>query len=228
MKLEIDKTKSIIEAILFSAGRVVETKELMAILELNNEDVDTILQNMKSEFDEQNRGIEIIKVDNGYGLCSRKEYYDYIYPIFDNRAKPNLSAAALETLSIIAYNPKITRAEIEQIRGVNSDGTIYKLLEYNLIEEVGRLDAPGRPTIYSTTKEFLKMFGISNLDELPELPKYKIDENEQIVIDEIIEEPKEKNEELNEAPDPEREDQEKTDNENLSEEREILEENNNE
>lgn len=198
--MEIDKTKSIIEAILFSAGRVVEAKELMAILELSNEDVDTILQNMKVEFDEQNRGIEIIKIDNGYQLCSRKEYYDYIYPIFDNRAKPNLSAAALETLSIIAYNPKITRAEIEQIRGVNSDGTIYKLLEYNLIEEVGRLDAPGRPTLYGTTKEFLKMFGISNLDELPELPRYKIDENEQIVIDEIMEEktePKE-NEELNE------------------------------
>lgn len=186
--MEIDKTKSIIEAILFSAGRIVETKELMAILELSNEDVDTILQNMKIEFDNQNRGIEIIKVDNGYQLCSKKEYYDYIYPIFDNRAKPNLSAAALETLSIIAYNPKITRAEIEQIRGVNSDGTIYKLLEYNLIEEAGRLDAPGRPTLYSTTKEFLKMFGISNLDELPELPRYKIDENEQIVIDEIIEE----------------------------------------
>lgn len=192
-KVEIDKIKSIIEAILFSAGRVVETKELMAILELSNEDIDTIMQNMKNEFEEQNRGIEIIKVDNGYQLCSKKEYYDYIYPLFDNRAKPSLSAAALETLSIIAYNPKITRAEIEQIRGVNSDGTIYKLLEYNLIEEVGRLDAPGRPTIYSTTKEFLKMFGISSLEELPELPKYKIDENEQIVIDEIIEEKEEKN-----------------------------------
>lgn len=199
--MEIDKTKAIIESILFSAGRIVETKELMAILELSNEDVDTILQSMKAEFNEQNRGIEIIKIDNGYQLCSKKEYYDYIYPIFDNRAKPNLSAAALETLSIIAYNPKITRAEIEQIRGVNSDGTIYKLLEYNLIEEVGRLDAPGRPTLYSTTKEFLKMFGISNLEELPELPKYKIDENEQIVIDEIIEEPKE----TNSAPSPERE-----------------------
>ena len=184
----IDKTKSIIEAILFSAGRVVETKELMAILELNEEDIDIILQNMKIEFEEQGRGIEIIKVDNGYQLCSKKEYYDYIYPIFDNRAKPNLSPAALETLSIVAYNPKITRAEIEQIRGVNSDGTIYKLLEYNLIEEVGRLDAPGRPTIYSTTKEFLKMFGISSLEELPELPRYKIDKNEQIVIDELIEE----------------------------------------
>ena len=188
--MEIDKIKSIIEAILFSAGRVVETKEFMAILELSNEDVDSIIQNIKNEFEEQNRGIEIIKVDNGYQMCSKKEYYDYIYPIFDNRAKPSLSAAALETLSIVAYNPKITRAEIEQIRGVNSDGTIYKLLEYNLIEEVGRLDAPGRPTIYSTTKEFLKMFGISTLEELPELPKYKIDENEQIVIDEIIEEDK--------------------------------------
>ena len=198
--MEIDKVKSIIEAILFSAGRIVETKELMAILELSNEDIDSIVQNMKTEFDEQKRGIEIIKVNNGYQLCSKKEYYDYIYPIFDNRAKPNLSAAALETLSIIAYNPKITRAEIEQIRGVNSDGTIYKLLEYNLIEDVGRLDAPGRPTLYSTTKEFLKMFGISNLDELPELPRYKIDENEQIVIDEIIEEKieTEENEEKNE------------------------------
>ena len=189
--MEIDKKKSIIEAILFSAGRIIETKELMAILELSNEDIDSIMQNMKSEFEEQNRGIEIIKVENGYQMCSKKEYYDYIYPIFDNRAKPSLSAAALETLSIIAYNPKITRAEIEQIRGVNSDGTIYKLLEYNLIEEVGRLDAPGRPTIYSTTKDFLKMFGMSSIEELPELPKYKIDENEQIVIDEIIDENKE-------------------------------------
>ena len=188
--MEIDKIKSIIEAILFSAGRIVETKELMAILELSNEDIDSIMQNMKSEYEEQNRGIEIIKVENGYQMCSRKECYDYIYPIFDNRAKPSLSAAALETLSIIAYNPKITRAEIEQIRGVNSDGTIYKLLEYNLIEEVGRLDAPGRPTIYSTTKDFLKMFGMSSIEELPELPKYKIDENEQIVIDEIIDENK--------------------------------------
>lgn len=199
--MEIDKTKAIIEAILFSAGRTVETKELMAILELSSEDIDAIMQNIKSDYEEQNRGLEIIKVDNGYQICTKKEYYDYIYPIFDNRAKPNLSAAALETLSIIAYNPKITRAEVEQIRGVNSDGTIYKLLEYGLIEEVGRLDAPGRPAIYSVTKEFLKMFGISSLEELPELPRYKLDDNEQIVIDEIIEEKADDNNE--EAPSPE-------------------------
>ena len=193
--MEIEKTKAIIESVLFSAGRVVETKELMAILELSNEDVDAIVQSMKQDFEKENRGIEIIKVNNGYQMCTKKEYYDYIYPIFDNRAKPSLSNAALETLSIIAYNPKITRAEIEQIRGVNSDGTIYKLLEYNLIEEVGRLDAHGRPTLYKTTNEFLKLFGISSLDELPELPRYKLDENEQIVIDEIVEQDKEEDKE---------------------------------
>ena len=117
----------------------------------------------------------------------------------------------METLSIIAYNPRITRAEIESIRGVNSDGTIYKLLDYNLIEDSGKLDAPGRPTTYSTTKEFLRMFGLQNLEELPELPRYKLDENQQIVIDDIIEEKEveemmEENQEgFTEAPMPERE-----------------------
>ena len=91
----------------------------------------------------------------------------------------------METLAIIAYNPKITRAEIENIRGVNSDATIYKLLEYNLIEDAGKSELPGKPTVYQTTEEFLKTFGISNLDELPELPRYKIDENEQIVMEEL-------------------------------------------
>ena len=186
--MDIEEAKSIIEAILFSCGRPVETKELMCALEVSEDDIQSIMQNMKAEFENKNRGIEIIKIEDAYQLCTKKEYYDYIYPLFDNRAKPTLSNAAMETLSIIAYNPKITRAEIENIRGVNSDGTIYKLLEYNLIEEAGRLDAPGKPTTYKTTAEFLKMFGITSLDELPELPKYKIDENEQIVIDEIIEE----------------------------------------
>ena len=187
------KIKGIIESILFAAGREVKIGELMSSLELGSEDIINAVENLKLDYEKEDRGLSIINVNDAYQLCTKKENYEYIYPIFDKRSKPNLSNAALETLSIIAYNPKITRAEIEQIRGVNSDGTIYKLLEYNLIEEVGRLDAPGRPTIYSTTKEFLKMFGISSLEELPELPKYKIDENEQIVIDEIIEEKEEKN-----------------------------------
>lgn len=185
--MEIDKMKAIIEAILFASGRPVEIKELISALELPEEDIIQIIESMKADFQEANRGIEIIKVGNGYTLCSKKEYYDYIYPLFDNRAKPNISNAAMETLAIIAYNPKITRAEIESIRGVNSDATIYKLLEYNLIEDAGKSDLPGKPTVYQTTEEFLKTFGISNLDELPELPRYRLDENEQIVIDDIIE-----------------------------------------
>ena len=193
--MEIDKMKAIIEAILFASGRPVEIKELISALELPEEDIIQIIESMKADFQEANRGIEIIKVESGYTLCSKKEYYDYIYPLLDNRAKPNISNAAMETLAIIAYNPKITRAEIESIRGVNSDATIYKLLEYNLIEDAGKSDLPGKPTVYQTTEEFLKTFGISNLDELPELPRYRLDENEQIVIDDIIDKNKEKQEE---------------------------------
>lgn len=196
--MEINKLKAIIEAILFACGKPVEIKEFMANLELSAEDVELAIQSLKLDFENQNRGIEIIKVNDAYQLCTKKEYYEYIYPLIDNRAKPSLSNAAMETLSIIAYNPKITRAEIESIRGVNSDGTIYKLLEYNLIEEAGKLDLPGRPTTYRTTPEFLKMFGITSLDELPELPKYRIDENEQIVIDDIIENIEENKEEKEE------------------------------
>ena len=185
--MEQDKIKGIIEAILFAAGREVKISELMSALELSSEEVISSVESLKFDYEKDNRGLSIINIEDSYQLCTKKDYYEYIYPIFDKRSKPSLSQAALETLSIIAYNPRITRAEIESIRGVNSDGTIYKLLDYNLIEEAGKMDAPGRPMTYKTTKEFLRMFGISSLDELPELPRYKLDENRQIVIDEIIE-----------------------------------------
>ena len=151
---------------------------------------------MQEYYKIQSRGIEIIKVEDSYQLCTKKELYEYIYPILDKRSKPNLSNASLETLAIIAYNPKITRAEIESIRGVNADACIYKLLEYGLIQESGKADLPGKPMTYVTSNEFLKMFGYTSLNDLPELPRYKLDENQQIVIDELIE---------NEVPEPERE-----------------------
>lgn len=185
--MEIDKKKSIIESILFAAGREVKIKELMAAMELSEEELMEVINELQEEYSKSSRGIEIIKVEDAYQLGTKKENYEFIYPIFDKRAKPSLSQAAMESLSIIAYNPKITRAEIESIRGVNSDGTIYKLLEYNLIEEAGRLDAPGRPTTYVVTPTFFRLFGFTSLEELPELPRYKLDENQQIVIDEIIE-----------------------------------------
>ena len=198
--MEIEEKKAIIEAILFAAGGMVKQKELVLALEMSIQDIDTLTENMQEEYKNKNRGIELIKVDDSYQLCTKKELYEYVYPVLDKRTKPNLSNAALETLAIIAYNPKITRAEIEAIRGVSADACVYKLLEYGLIEEAGKIDLPGKPMSYRTTNDFLKMFGYSSLEELPELPKYKLDENKQIVIDDIIEE----NEK--EAQEPERED----------------------
>ena len=186
--MEINKTKGIIEAILFAVGREVKIKELMSALELSSSEIITIIESMKQDYLEQNRGLQIINIGESYQLCTKQEYYEYLYSILDKRSKPNLSQAAMETLAIIAYNPQITRAEIESIRGVNSDGTIYKLLDYNLIEETGKLDAPGKPGTYGVTSEFFRIFGFSSLEELPELPRYKLDENKQIVIDDIIEE----------------------------------------
>ena len=181
--MDYKKQQGIIESILFAAGRQVEVKELMAATELGRDELAGIIEIMKNEYANENRGIELIKIDDSYQLCAKKENYEYLYPIFDKRSKPNLSPAALEVISIIAYNPKITRAEIEAIRGVSSDGTIYKLLEYELIQEAGRKDAPGRPTMYETSPKFLKMFGLTSLEELPELPEYKLDENQQIVME---------------------------------------------
>lgn len=185
--MEIQKTKAIIEAILFATGRIVSQEELIILLEIDKKQLEEIIEYMNKDY--KTRGIEIIKIENGYQLCTKKEYYEYIYPILDKRVKPNLSTAALETLAIIAYNQRATRAEIEAIRGVNSDGTIYKLLDYGLIEDAGKADLPGRPTTYKTTTEFLKMFGYETLTDLPELPRYKLDSNRQIVIDELVESP---------------------------------------
>lgn len=200
--MELEKIESIIESMLFAAGRMVSIEEMELALEISKEDIEKIIEKMQEEYKDAKRGIELIKLNNGYQLCSKKENYDYIYQIIDKRNKPKLSSAALETLSIIAYNPKISRAEIEAIRGVSVDATIYKLLEYGLIEEAGKLDLPGKPIAYKTSDEFLKMFGYSSLDELPELPRYKMDENHQIVIEELEENneeiKEEKNEEINE------------------------------
>ncbi len=183
--MDYKKQQAIIEAMLFANGKEVSSKSLMTALEISEDELKAIITLLMQKYNQEDSGIELIKVNESYQLVTKKEYYEYVYPLLDNRIKPSLSSAALETLSIIAYNPKITRSQIENIRGVGSDGTIYKLLEFELIESAGKLDAPGRPTMYQVTDNFLKMFGISSLDELPELPRYKLDENEQIVIDDL-------------------------------------------
>lgn len=206
--MEINSKKGVIEAILFAAGRPVTKNELVLALEISPEDMDTIIKNMQEEYRNENRGIELITMDDSYQLCTKKELHEFIYPVLDKRSKPNLSNAALETLAIVAYHPKITRAEIEAIRGVSADACVYKLLEYGLIQEAGKIDLPGKPMSYKTTNDFLRMFGYTSLEELPELPRYKLDENKQIVIDDLIEEEEEVEEvveEKMEAPTPERE-----------------------
>lgn len=202
--MEINKIKAILEAILFAAGRPVSQKELVLSLEIAEEDIESIIASMQEDYREQARGIEIIKIENNYQLGTKKELQEFIYPVLDKRSKPNLSNAALETLSIIAYNPKITRAEIEAIRGVSADACVYKLLEYGLIEEGGKVDLPGKPMSYQTTADFLRMFGYTSLNDLPELPRYKLDENRQIVIDELVKQQEEVQEEEGEmeAPNP--------------------------
>ena len=222
--MQLNQEKAIIEAILFSAGRPVTKSELMLALEITAEDVEKLVTAMQEEYNEEKRGIELIKIEDSYQLCTKKEWYEFIYPVLDKRTKPNLSNASLETLAIIAYNPKITRAEIEDIRGVSADACVYKLLEYGLIEEAGKIDLPGKPMSYKTTSEFLRMFGYSSLNDLPELPKYKLDENQQLVIDDII--PSEdqstiekeeiaSDETISEAPMPERENVDVIKNDNI-------------
>ncbi len=222
--MEKQKIKSIIEAILFAAGKPIEKKELILNLEISGEEIDSIIKEMQNEWQEKERGIEIIEIENSYQLCTKKELYEYIYPILDKRNKPKLSNAALETLAIISYNPQITRAEIEAIRGVSADGCVYKLLEYGLIEESGKVkELPGNPMSYKTTQEFLKMFGYKSLKELPELPKYKLDENRQIVIDDLIEQEESEENNHNENIQEENENEENKHSENMQEEQENIE-----
>lgn len=180
-----EKAKGIIEAILFATGRCVKFGELINILELNSDTINRLISEMQIEYANENRGIEIVRVEDGFTLASKKEYHEYLYPALDKRIKPTLSQASLEVLAIIAYNQRITRADIDSIRGVDSSASIYRLTEYNLIEQAGKADLPGKPMTYRTTEDFLKMFGLKSLKELPKLPKYKLDSNRQIVIDDI-------------------------------------------
>ena len=185
--MEKEKLKGVIEAILFASGRVVKIRELMSLLEVNSDEIISSIAELEQEYSLVGRGLEIVRVEDGYQLASKKEYHEYIYPMISKGAKPTLSQASLEVLSIIAYNSRATKADVDTIRGVDSSASIYRLLEYNLIVQAGKADLPGKPMTYRVTDEFLKMFGLNSLKDLPELPKYKLDSNRQIVIDELEE-----------------------------------------
>lgn len=172
----------VIEALLFVSGKPVDIKTLMEVTKSSKEDVLEAAKELRQLLIDRNSGIQLIEINSGYQLATLEKFYPQICELMDNRPKPSLSQAALEVLAIIAYNPKVTRAEVERIRGVSSDSAMNKLIEYNLIEEAGRMDAPGRPVLYKTTDEFLRLFGYSSLDAMPDLPKLK-DDDGQIEID---------------------------------------------
>ena len=179
--MEIKKIESIIEAILFTMGDSVEASRIAKVIEQDTATTKKIIRNMMMRYEEEDRGIRILELEDSYQMCTKKEMYEYLIQIAKQPRRYHLTDVVLETLSIIAYKQPVTRLEIEKIRGVKSDHAVNKLIEYDLIAEVGRLDAPGRPILFGTTEEFLRSFGVHSVDELPVLSPVQLEEFKQEV-----------------------------------------------
>ena len=190
-RMSIEKTEAAIEAILFTMGESVEAEKIAEAIE---HDVDTtvkIIHNMMDKYENEDRGIKIIELEGSFQLCTKEEYYDNLIRICSQPRRYTLTDAALETLSIIAYKQPVTKIEIEKIRGVNSDRSVNKLVELELVKEVGRLDAPGRPMLFGTTEEFLRTFGVGSIDELPVISEDMVEQYKEEAEYEIASELKE-------------------------------------
>lgn len=168
--MENEELVQAVEAMLFASGKPVNPVVIAEILDVDKSEIVNAIEELRKILIDRKSGIQVIKVNDSYQLATLEKFYSYICTMLDNRPKPTLSQAALEVLSIVTYNQNVTRAEIEKIRGVSSDSALNKLLEYNLVEEAGKMNAPGKPMMYKTTEEFLKMFGYTSLKDLPELP----------------------------------------------------------
>lgn len=179
--MEIREIEAIIEGLLFAYGEPLSLEKISEIIEIDKKTTKLIINNMIINYQNSKRGIMLREINNAYQLCTRVEHYDYISKLFEPRQRQTLSQAAYETLSIIAYKQPITRARIEQVRGVNSDSAITRLLERNLVREAGRMDAPGKPVLYETTDEFLRCFGFKSNSDLPPLEMKGTDEAEENV-----------------------------------------------
>ena len=177
--MERIQAKAAIEAILFAMGESVEVSRLADAIGEDVKSTEDILEELAREYEQEDRGIGITRFDKAVQLCTKAEMYEYLVRIAKAPRKMVLTDTVIETLSIIAYKQPITRVEIERIRGVSCDHAINKLLEYDLIMELGRLDAPGRPLLFGTTEQFLRSFGVGSLEELPELSTVQIEEFKQ-------------------------------------------------
>lgn len=172
--MEIKQLEARIEAILFTMGEAVELERLAAAVEHDEDTVRKVIRNMMDSYEDEGRGVQIIELDGAFQMCTKAEMYETLIKIAHVPKKHILTDVLLETLSIIAYKQPITRQEIEAIRGVKCDHAVNKLIEYNLICEVGRMDAPGRPIVFGTTEEFLRSFGIESLEDLPTMNPEKV------------------------------------------------------
>ncbi|MGI6071895.1 MAG: SMC-Scp complex subunit ScpB [Lachnospiraceae bacterium] len=171
--MQRDEMKPVIEAVLFSMGEAVERKRLAQAFECSEEEIKSTVDELMTEY--ENRGIEIIEIDDGYQMCTKRETYEHLIKVVELPKNYRLTDVQLETLSIIAYKQPITKGEIEKIRGVSSDHAVNRLLEANLVEECGRMSTPGRPMLFATTQEFLRRFGLKNTDELPDINSEKVE-----------------------------------------------------
>ena len=169
--MSVENVSSAIEAILFANGASVEKSRIAQALEISEKQVDEHISALIDDYTKANRGITIIKLDDSYQMVSKKEYAPQIRTVMDLRRNTPLSQAALEVLAVVAYNQPVTKAFVEQVRGVDCSGVIGSLTAKGLVEEKGRLELPGRPLLYGTTENFLRCFNISSIEELPPLPE---------------------------------------------------------
>ncbi len=177
--MEEKRYEAVIEAILFAMGESVELEKIAAAIELDAAETKKIIDGMMAQYEDPSKGVQIIELDGAYQMCTKSEMYEYLIRIAKQPKRYALTDVLLETLSIIAYKQPITKMEIEKIRGVSCDHAVNKLVEYNLVCELGRLDAPGRPLLFGTTEEFLRSFGVHSIDELPVLSPVQVEEFKQ-------------------------------------------------
>ncbi|MCI5584135.1 MAG: SMC-Scp complex subunit ScpB [Lachnospiraceae bacterium] len=183
--MEREKQEAILEAVLFTMGESVELSKLAEVIEEDKKTTRKILYEMKEKMARSGRGIDIVELGEAFQMCTKTDMYEYLIKIAKSPRKYVLTDACLETLSIIAYKQPITRSEVEKVRGVSCDHAINRLIEFELVTELGRMDAPGRPLLFGTTEEFLRRFGISSLEALPEMNPMQVEEFKEQAIQEV-------------------------------------------
>ena len=183
--MEISKAEAVIEAVLFTMGDSVAVSKIADVIGFEIEETRHIIHHMMEKYKAQDRGIRIIELEDSYQMCTKAEMYEYLIRIAKQPKRCILTDVQLEVLSIVAYRQPVTKLEIEKIRGVSCDHAVNRLIEFNLVKELGRMDAPGRPLLFGTTEQFLRSFGVKSLEDLPELNPVQLEEFKEQAEEEV-------------------------------------------